>query len=394
MRYLETAPDRPRLEGERTFTTFGFILMGIVDISAATSMTLEDVHATLVQQGMISTRDSTPPVIKPSPGQSIKIPKGRKNGIARRHLQRVLTQEKEDTACKGPFEPPINYEIHWDQEAVSEYLRNWAAKGYLTLKPEKLKWSPYLIARTRKTEAMEAMATTALVAAEQTSLTQSPDSIELNGCSLGDADRETDTDPSRKQSESSPNGRMISEGGETLPAIETPLRRRGRPPATPSSIPPDLSNGRVLRSRPNDLATTPTPSKRIVSSRKRRRVESSPDETPPPSTVSDPLICSPVNGQTRAQHPILQRAPTFSDLMKGSHVQLKTMVVQPVVPEFEGEPDLKAEDFGTPFSGLKSDDTVVAADEPLVIPEPEHIEEDTDADGDYDIEMEDCTESV
>uniref|UniRef100_A0A0W0F758 Histone acetyltransferase n=1 Tax=Moniliophthora roreri TaxID=221103 RepID=A0A0W0F758_MONRR len=149
MRYLETAPDRPLLE----------------DISAATSMTIEDVHTTLVQQGMIYGRPSTPPPVKPSPGQSIKFPRGRKNGVARRHLQRTKTNEKApEEAQKGPFVPPTHYEIRWDREQVHEYLQKWEAKGYLTLKPEKLKWSPFFSNQTRKTEAAEATDTDKLAA--------------------------------------------------------------------------------------------------------------------------------------------------------------------------------------------------------------------------------------
>ncbi|KAJ7510422.1 hypothetical protein B0H11DRAFT_2168737 [Mycena galericulata] len=151
MRYLSTAPDRPRLE----------------DICVATSMTMEDVHVTLTQQGMITQRDPTPPRIKPSPGQSIKFPKGRKNGVARRHLQRTQTADKANAAdpeaAKGPFVPPTEYEIRWDRDKVKEYLETWEAKGYLTLKPEKLQWSPYILAKTHKTEAQEAADTSQLM---------------------------------------------------------------------------------------------------------------------------------------------------------------------------------------------------------------------------------------
>lgn len=149
MRYLATAPDGPRLE----------------DICIATSMTMEDVHTTLTQQDMITARDATPPHVRPSPGQSIKFPKGRKNGIARRHLQRTQTTDRAEQreASKGPFVPPTQYEIRWDRERVAEFLRTWEAKGYLTLKPEKLQWSPYILAKTHKTEAFGAADTAGLM---------------------------------------------------------------------------------------------------------------------------------------------------------------------------------------------------------------------------------------
>ncbi|KAF5382131.1 hypothetical protein D9615_004309 [Tricholomella constricta] len=136
MRYFETAPDRPRLE----------------EISLATSMTLEDIVVTLTQQGMISAREPTPPPIKPLPGQSIKIQKGRKNGVARRHLQRTQTNDKESESPKGPFVAPTHYEITWNQDRVEQYLQLWEAKGYLKLKPEKLQWSPYILTRKDKAE--------------------------------------------------------------------------------------------------------------------------------------------------------------------------------------------------------------------------------------------------
>ena len=128
--------------------------MSNIDISVATSMTIEDIHATLTQQNMISSREITPPPVRPSPGQSIKFPKGRKHGIARRHLQRTQTNDDVDSTPKPPFSAPRQYEIRWDREYVIQYLAAWGAKGYLKLKPEKLKWSPFLLARMKKTDGL------------------------------------------------------------------------------------------------------------------------------------------------------------------------------------------------------------------------------------------------
>ena len=158
MRYLQTAPDRPRLEGlycdpMKTLTLTDEIY---TDISAATSMTIEDIFVTLTQQGMISAREVTPPPPKPIPGQSIKFPKGRKNGVARKQLQRVQSgipkknNNKEIEPLKGPFVPPTQYEITWDRERVNDWLSRWEAKGYLKLRAEKLRWSPYVLTRKEK----------------------------------------------------------------------------------------------------------------------------------------------------------------------------------------------------------------------------------------------------
>ena len=112
-------------------------------------MTIEDVCNTLLHLKMIRTDD---PVNrpKPMPGQAIKVLKGRKNGIARKHLQRRDTHD--DDKLKGPFVAPTKYEIHWDPEEVERYLADMAAKNYVILKPEKLKWSPFIVSRSSKTE--------------------------------------------------------------------------------------------------------------------------------------------------------------------------------------------------------------------------------------------------
>lgn len=136
MRYLKTARPQPTLE----------------DISRATSMTLEDIYNILLQQGMITTQAVTPTSARPSPGHSIKFPRGRKNGIARRHLQRTNTQKDEEGSKQGsPFILPTRYDISWDPDTVDRWLDRWEQKGYLKVKPEKLKWTPFFLTRTRAT---------------------------------------------------------------------------------------------------------------------------------------------------------------------------------------------------------------------------------------------------
>jgi hypothetical protein len=129
---------------------FSWLIRVEKDISAATSMTIEDICSALTQQNMISIHEATPLLIRPSPGQSIKYPKGRKNGVARRHLQRVQTQDEEN--AKPPFVIPKRYDVSWDREKVTQFLATWEGKGYPKLKPEKLKWSPFLSVRLKKSE--------------------------------------------------------------------------------------------------------------------------------------------------------------------------------------------------------------------------------------------------
>ncbi|KAG6850717.1 hypothetical protein H0H93_009875 [Arthromyces matolae] len=156
MRYFESAPDRPSLEGQHQSVQIPFVvtLKGrVLDISAATSLTIEDIFNTLTQQEMISAREVTPPPIKPLPGQSIKINKSRKSGnFTRRNSQRPQTQTPGPETPKGPFVAPKEYEIFWDREKVSQYLRNWGKKGYLQLQAEKLQWSPYVLTRKDKAD--------------------------------------------------------------------------------------------------------------------------------------------------------------------------------------------------------------------------------------------------
>jgi len=116
-------------------------------------MTTEDICSILNQQGMIQDkRDSTPysPSMRPSPGHSIRFVRARKNGTSRKHLQRKQT---DDDSPRGTFVPPKEYDIVWDPEAAKAYLDKWTEKGYLTLKPEKLKWSPFILQRTKSATA-------------------------------------------------------------------------------------------------------------------------------------------------------------------------------------------------------------------------------------------------
>ncbi|KAJ6468407.1 hypothetical protein C8R45DRAFT_1105764 [Mycena sanguinolenta] len=374
MRYLATAPDRPRLE----------------DICVATSMTMEDVHATLVQQGMIAVQEAPPPRIKPSPGQSIKFPKGRKNGVARRHLQRTQTDRAnagDPDASKGPFVPPTQYEIHWERDKVTEYLNNWESKGYLQLNPSKLQWSPYVLAKTHKTEAVSAADTSTLLTTEK--LVAKRLLVNGNGAHASSSSTNGHSTPSgvamplagspivedlfegelptvfppRTRSETPEDGvdvqmerdkelatRLAADTPRTLrsrsgqqsvattplsatPLAVTPRRGRGRPRKSETAVKENAKEkrrpsndaaedeeheeqeGRQLRSRgfaPSLLLarSTPTPPSRRASPRKRRRVESSPEEEASPSMPSVPLRTpSPVSPRTPSPVPLRTPSP-------------------------------------------------------------------------------------
>ena len=139
-------------------------------------MTLDDVCFTLKSLGMLHVEEAAPLPPKPTPGQSIKFPKGRKHGLARRHLQRTQTVDNangtgDDHSEKGdtPFVPPKAYVVRFDRVALAAWLADWEAKSHVRLRPEKLRWSPFLIARIPKTDGVEALplANGAASAAEQ-----------------------------------------------------------------------------------------------------------------------------------------------------------------------------------------------------------------------------------
>ena len=141
-------------------------------------MTVEDIFTVLVQQDMITVDTAFPNSARPSPGQSIKFPRGRKNGIARRHLQRPNQQKQTEgggNKSNTPFAAPAHYEISWDEDKVERWLESWEKKGYLRLKPEKLKWTPFVLSRTKAgVELLQAEAGLVFGATVHTSTPRSP----------------------------------------------------------------------------------------------------------------------------------------------------------------------------------------------------------------------------
>ena len=44
---------------------------------------------------------------------------------------------------------PKEYQVYWDRNVVREWLERYESKGLAKLKPEKLRWSPYLVSRSQ-----------------------------------------------------------------------------------------------------------------------------------------------------------------------------------------------------------------------------------------------------
>ncbi|KAG6898214.1 hypothetical protein C0992_003326 [Termitomyces sp. T32_za158] len=256
MRYLETAPDLPRLE----------------DISTSTSMTIEDIFNTLTQQEMISARELTPPPVKPLPGQSIKINKGRKSGnVSRRNLQRAQTQSAVPETSKGPFVAPAQYEITWDPDKVSQYLRVWESKGYLQIKPEKLQWSPYVL--TRKDRA-DKERLTAEQGQRMSSIAPEDDQTPFSGDQLGVSDV-----PPSAHAAASPSPVNIFDDDEVEDVPRPPERQKSRsnsPRSLLNSVPTEATpQKQALRDRKQDASQLPVDEPRSTRGRPR---ESSKDE--------------------------------------------------------------------------------------------------------------------
>jgi hypothetical protein len=124
-RYLDTCQDNPSLH----------------DISKATSMTMEDILATLQHHGMIHIDDDPDELRAKRKQQSSSKRLSGGDGMARKALTRNIEK------TKGDIVVPEHYEILWDRQAVREHLERYAAKNYLELKPEHLKYTPFLVTR-------------------------------------------------------------------------------------------------------------------------------------------------------------------------------------------------------------------------------------------------------
>ncbi|KAG6817156.1 hypothetical protein H0H87_012117 [Tephrocybe sp. NHM501043] len=345
-------------------------------------MTIEDIVVTLKELGWISIREATPPPVKPLPGQSIKINKGRKSNVARRHLQRAQTTTPAASETpKGPFVTPTEYMVAWNRDNVSQRLQTSDAKGYLRLKPEKLTWSPYVLTRRDKVEKV-AHEQSQITSAAGPEVEESTLAIDVSKgpspapevvpfpspMNMFDDDEAVEEvprpPPERRMSRSKsplpplneipvtprkPASRKRKHDASSPPANE-PRSTRGRPRETSKDegaaaikhgvdIP---RPGRSLRSRPSEPGKRATSSPVTMKSRKRARAESTDVE------VNDTIV-------------VTEPPPHMSGLPNGNHTEelLSQEGDGRVVPVREG---VKAEDGGTSLTnhaGRQSDDTIL-----------------------------------
>jgi hypothetical protein len=126
-------------------TTFQFLSTANVtvtfeEISKATSMTLEDILTTLVTNDMITIRDQPSDMM--AKRKRAQMEQREQGGAARQAVSRTG-----HNGAPAPSVMPEDYTIHWDRSYIDAYLQRQAAKGYLKLRPEKLKYTPFLVQR-------------------------------------------------------------------------------------------------------------------------------------------------------------------------------------------------------------------------------------------------------
>jgi hypothetical protein len=128
------------------------------DICERTRMTLEDVFNTLRTHGLISL-DS---VSTPHSHYKVSTPStSRVGGIARKNLSNKNgstpkpynnSTQISNLSVYDLTSVPNHYTITWNRHSIKEYLDKVESKGLAKLHPEKLRWSPYLVARVRKND--------------------------------------------------------------------------------------------------------------------------------------------------------------------------------------------------------------------------------------------------
>lgn len=343
MRYLHSAPDHVTIEGKCGIThdvahSFTYVALGI---SAATAMKPEDVLTTLQEQQMIRIEDrtSTPTPKTPFP----KHRRPRPITMSRRHASRK-TAIKEEIAASTRI--PTSYEIQWDKVAVNAFIEKWNAKGYLTLKPENLKWTPYLLSRAAKFDTsiqpLQATSDESSIKPSSITTTPPPEDEPLSAVEQArDPNLTPEAGPSRVAPPKSPDFVAleivdVDDDGDSQPAeIETPSRRlriRSRPqaqtlrslrsqhPSPPEEPVPErrrtrsqgMSKGEESRDDIVLNGVTGAPRSRDASIesvvktesplRKRRRVQSSPESSAlssPPTKLSSP---PPSDGEAELTH--------------------------------------------------------------------------------------------
>lgn len=112
------------------------------DVSKGTSMTLDDILKTLVNNDFITIRDA-PAELAKKRKRAEKQKQHAGGGVARQ----ALSRGNQTTGMPDAQIMPEDYTIHWDQAQVEAFLGEQDRKPHYRLKPEKLKYTPFLVQR-------------------------------------------------------------------------------------------------------------------------------------------------------------------------------------------------------------------------------------------------------
>uniref|UniRef100_V5E440 Histone acetyltransferase n=1 Tax=Kalmanozyma brasiliensis (strain GHG001) TaxID=1365824 RepID=V5E440_KALBG len=156
--YLRIAPDEVTMD----------------DISRGTAMQLEDIFYVLREQDMIVVYDGnngnsrTPATSKYRARDGIAAAKG--TGLALAGGSAAAVEPQPRKRGRPPLHPrpppaaeppsykdrdknaaaslPRDYRIHFDRDYVIAHLKNYESKGYLKVRADRLKWTPFLVSRS------------------------------------------------------------------------------------------------------------------------------------------------------------------------------------------------------------------------------------------------------
>ncbi|KAH9818694.1 hypothetical protein DFH28DRAFT_887663 [Melampsora americana] len=124
------------------------------DIANHTSIALNDVYYTCLHKGWIkatlpSSSTSSASLPDSSSASSLQTPNNKKRGPNSKfsNLSSNRKKLKPVEVVIGLESKPDYYSITWDPSELKEWITKYEAKGYYTIDPSKLTWSPFLSSR-------------------------------------------------------------------------------------------------------------------------------------------------------------------------------------------------------------------------------------------------------
>ena len=206
-------------------------------ITRQTSITAEEVYYVLRDRGLISTPDDDAAAL--AAAQAPPPP-------ALGHMSAKPRKRPADDET-GEIEVPRQYRIHFDRAEIEAFVRRWDAKGYLVLKPDCLRWTPFnaargsldagLLAQPPESDALEAAAHAhpAAELGESIDVVQPPGGaapvvVDGRGAELEPAALRETTPPL-------PRGLVVDDNGEALHANGVSPRKRARTSVEPEIRP-------------------------------------------------------------------------------------------------------------------------------------------------------------